>query len=344
MSDRYHTLARQLAATLGDHERAALATAPAAFLEAWGIRVRPLGSASASELCACDGVFFELPVPNIGYVPTPGSRRESFTLVHECGHYLVRRNDDVLSALHDLGDDAGRVAEERVCHAFAGQILIPDQAITRVLNGDRPQARHLRQLVAASTGSLEACAVRLAERLPATGYVVIADPARRCIHFASPSPSAPYRWGRQTVLPKQHPLWRAQPAGRFRGQGQVIWASGGRMNLWLDAVADRGLVHAVFSETRYWGGDGLSLLDEAPTAARPISISGTCRHCGADTWGYTACEDCGDVRCRSCHRCGCGAPRPATWVCTVCWLEKGKAQFRTATSTACLECERPPVP
>jgi hypothetical protein len=45
------------------------------------------------------------------------------------------------------------------------------------------------------------------------------------------------------------------------------------------------------------------------------------------------------VRCRSCGRCGCGAPGPATRVCAGCRLEKGKAQFRTATSTICRDCE-----
>jgi hypothetical protein len=290
-------------------------------------------------LCACDGVFFPYPFPTIAYAPTPSSRRESFTLVHEFGHYLVRRNDEVLSALHDLDDDAGRVAEERVCHAFAGQILVPDQIVNRVLDGRQPEAHHLRQLVAASSGSLEARAVRLAEQLPATGYVVIADPVHRWIQFASPSPLAPYRWGCQTYLPGQHPLWRAAAIGRFRGQGQVIWASGSRMNLWLDAVADRGLVHAVFSQTRYWDREGLSILDEVPAIARPIAISGTCRHCGEATWGYAACADCGDVRCRACDRCGCGVPSPSTRVCAGCRLEEGKAQFRTKTSTICRDCE-----
>lgn len=339
MSSRYAALARQLAAMLGDRERAALAAAPRTFLEGCGIRVTPLSIVPSSELCACDGVFFPHPTPNVAYAPTPGSRREFFSLVHEFGHFLVRRNDEVLSALHDLDDDAGRVAEERVCHAFAGQILVPDQVVSRVLDGRNPEARHLRQLVAGSSGSLEACAVRLAEHLPAAGYVVIADAAQRCILFASPSPAAPYRWGRQTRLPEQHPLWRAAATGRFRGQGQVVWASGARMNLWLDAVADRGLVHAIFSQTRYWGGAGLSILDEAPTTARPIAISGTCRHCGEATWGYAACPDCGDVRCRSCGPCGCGAPSPTTRVCGVCRLEKGRAQFRTSTSTVCRDCD-----
>jgi hypothetical protein len=339
MSSPYTGLAGRLAASLGDDQRAALATDPRGVLRATGIRVRPLQDVPASELCACDGAFFERPVPNIAYAPTPGSRRERFTLVHEFAHYLIRRHDDVLSDLHDLDDDAGRVAEERVCHAFAGQILVPDKVIEQVLAGRSPEARHLREVYADSSGSLEACAVRLAEHLPTNGYVVIADPTERRIRFASPSTAAPYQWGRHTPLPDQHPLWRAHATGAFRGQGQVVWASGSRMNLWLDAVADGHLVHAVFSETRYWGGQGLTIVDQPPTTARPISMSGSCRHCGADTWGYTACPTCGDVRCRTCGRCGCGAPAPTTRVCSVCRLEKGKGQFRSAASTVCRDCE-----
>ena len=160
--------------------------------------------------------------------------------------------------------------------------------------------------------------------LPTNGYVVIADPAEKHIRFASPSPDASYQWGRHTPLPAQHQLWRAHATGSYRGQGEVVWASGSRMNLWLDAVADGHLVHAVFSETRYWGGKGLSVLDQPPAPARPTAMSGTCRHCGADTWGYTACPTCGDVRCPVCGRCGCGAPASTTRVCSVCHLERGK--------------------
>jgi IrrE N-terminal-like domain len=339
MSSRYTPLARRLAATLGDDQCAALARDPGGFLQAIGIRVSPLQEVPTSELCACDGVFFEYPYPNIAYAPTPGSRRERFTLVHEFAHYLIRHDDDVLSALHDLDADAGQVAEERVCHSFAGLILVSDPVIERILAGRPPGARHLYEVFAASSGSLEACAVRLAEYLPSNGYVVIADPAGRCIRFASPSPGASYQWGRHTPLPAHHPLWRAHTTGTYRGQGQVVWASGSRMNLWMDAVTNGHLVHAVFSEIRYWEGEGLSLLDQLPTSARPTAMSGTCRHCGADTWGYTACSRCGDVRCRACGRCGCGAPAPTTRVCTVCHLDKGKGQFRSPTSTVCRDCE-----
>jgi Zn-dependent peptidase ImmA (M78 family) len=339
MSNPYTPLARQLTASLSDDQRTALAGDPRGVLEAMGIRVRPLEEVPASELCACDGAFFDRPVPNIAYAPTPGRRRERFTLVHEFAHYLIRRHPDILSALHDLDEDAGRVAEERVCHTFAGHILVPDELIKQILAGRPPEAWHLRELFTASSGSLEACAVRLAEYLPATGYVAIADPTEQRIRFATPSPTASYQWGRHTPLPDQHPLWRAYATGAFRGQGEVVWASGSRMNLWLDAVADGHLVHAVFSETRYWTGEGLSVLDQSPAAARPIAMSGSCRHCGTDTWGYTACPKCGDVRCRSCGHCGCNAPGPTTRVCAVCRLEKGKGQFRSAASTACRDCD-----
>lgn len=111
------------------------------------------------------------------------------------------------------------------------------------------------------------------------------------------------------------------------------------MNQWLDAVADGRLVHAVFSETRYWSGEGLGVLDQLPTSARPTAMSGTCRHCGANTWGYTACPACGDVQCRDCRGCWCGAPALVTWVCSACHLEKGKGQFRSPASTVCRDCE-----
>jgi hypothetical protein len=137
-------------------------------------------------------------------------------------HPRPRCPDDltVLSALHDLDDDAGQVAEERVCHAFAGLILVPDQVVERILAGRPPEARQLREVFTASSGSLEACAVRLAEYLPGNGYVVLAEPSGRRIRFASPSPGASYQWGRHTPLPARHPLWRAQTTGTYRGQGQ----------------------------------------------------------------------------------------------------------------------------
>jgi hypothetical protein len=109
MSSPYTPLARRLVSALGGDQRAALAQDPRSFLKTIGIRVSPLKEVPTSELCACDGVFFQRPFPNIAYALTPGSRREHFTLVHESAHYLIRRDPDVLSTLHDLDDDPARL-------------------------------------------------------------------------------------------------------------------------------------------------------------------------------------------------------------------------------------------
>lgn len=339
MRNSYRVLARRLEASLDKPLCRRLAQDPLAAIQLLGIVVRPMSIAGVTEDCSCDGAFFSRPRSAIGYLPTPGSRRENFTLLHELGHFLVRSNDHVLSDLADMGDDGGKEAEQRVCDAFAGSVLIPDDALDAVLAGRRPEARHLPQLFDGSIGSREACAVRLSERIGCFGYVALLDPVRHEVRFASASPSCPYIWRRGTSLPASHPAWRACENGnRFRGEGEVIWPGGGRRNLWLDAVFDRSLICAVFSEDRYWQAEGLGILSGSSGGkARTIALSGTCRHCGANTWGYKACEKCGDVWCRSCGKCGCGAPAAKERVCSSCFLTKASTQF-LAGSDVCNDC------
>ena len=140
-------------------------------------------------------------------------------------------------------------------------------------------------------------------------------------------------------MPADHPAWRAAAAGSFRGEGEVVWRSGYRRNLWLDAVGDGGLVIAIFAADRYWLASGLGILsDPSTTRPTPILLSGTCWNCGAGVFGTRACEKCGDVKCRVCGKCGCGKPIPLEKVCTHCHMIKGKAQFRSG-SLICRACE-----
>ncbi len=339
--NRYGRLAERLRAMLPEDQQTLLAENPAAALGILGIQVGPLQLAPDSIECSCDGVYFPGSPGVIGYTPTPGSRRERFTLVHECAHVLIRHNNDVLSMLADMGDDGGVAAKERVCDTFAGSILVPAAAVDQVLGGERPAADHLAALYRRTQGSREACCVRLAERLPGFGYVAIGDPSTHTIRFASPSPSNPYAWRRGTALPDRHPLWRAAAEGAFRGEGRVLWPSGESMNLWIHAVREASEVHAVFSEHRFWDAPGVSIPDGASRPARPIGQTGTCRHCGAHTWGYRACPACGDVRCRDCGRCGCGAPAQAPReerTCSRCQTSKRSHLFRQG-SDVCIDCE-----
>lgn len=334
-------LARRLAQSYGSEFCAQLAGSPVEAIKRLGVRVEPFVTFNYEDGdCSCDGIFHPGPSPAIGYRPTPHSRRERFTLVHEFGHYAVRRHDEVLSELADIDNDGGKQAEERVCDAFAGRILVPDDAVAAVLDGGRPLARHIGELYNRSDGSREACAVRLAEELPGFGYLVIADPGSKTIRFASPSPTNPYPWRRGTQLPDGHALWRTIEKGEHRGQAPVVWRSGDTRELWIDAVSYQREVHAVFVEHRHWESPGLSILDGGVQQARSSAYSGTCPHCGAHTWGYRLHETCGELWCRECRKCACGAPttpEPSTRTCSECGLTKRSNLFGDQ-SDVCVDC------
>ncbi len=140
-------------------------------------------------------------------------------------------------------------------------------------------------------------------------------------------------------IPANHPAWQAQKTGTFRGEGEIVWRSGHRRNMWLDAVAAKGVVTAIFSADRYWAASGLGILsDPSQTKATPYLVSGTCWNCGAGVYGTRTCEQCGDIKCRGCGRCGCGKPKPLVRTCRTCQMIKGKAQFRSGAEM-CRECE-----
>jgi len=322
--------ALRLLERLQSDQRRRLAVHPVAALHELGVTVFELGERQVSDRCSCDGAYFPVPRaprPAIGFVRTPGSRRENFTLMHELGHHLIRSDEDLLSMIADDDLDP-HVLEERICDAFAGRMLVADDVLSAIAGGHRPQAADLRLLFDGCSGSLEACAVRLAERLRCEGYVVLLDRRSHSVRFASPSPECSYSWGRGTPVPVGHPAWRAQEGQSYRGQGELVWRSGYKRNLWLDAVGDGTTVVAIFSSERYWPVVGLGILsDPSATIAGPMALTGSCLHCGARVFGTRSCDKCGDVRCRACGKCGCGAPRPARVVCVKCHLLKGKAEF-----------------
>ncbi len=337
MNLSYIGLAQLLEDSLTPEARSGLSKNPKAAIQGLGVRVMAFENVWANDECGCDGVYVWEPRPTIAYLPTPGSRRENFTLLHELGHHLYRYSDEAISALGDLDDDDFRIAEENLCDAFAGRTLIPEEAVDAVLGGRRPEARDLPNLFEVSIGSREVCAIRLAERMPCFGYVAVLDPVQHTIRFASASPQCPYRWRRGSKLPASHSVWRASNhVNGFRGEGEVIW-NGGRKNLWLDAIDDGPVVIAIFSEERYWKASGLNILSGTSSIARPPAMSGTCKHCDADTWGYHACDKCGDVTCKNCGRCGCGAKVVREMVCSRCGLLLAARLF-SGDSTVCRDC------
>lgn len=60
--------------------------------------------------------------------------QQSFTLMHELGHLLLHRTSSIDDE-HDMQSHRGL---ERDANAFAGQVLVPDEFLTRIDDTDRP--------------------------------------------------------------------------------------------------------------------------------------------------------------------------------------------------------------
>jgi hypothetical protein len=233
--------AKRLEAALSPETRRQLATSPLEGVRGTGLRVGAVSGSDATEVCSCDGAYFH-DQRAICYVANPGSRRENFTVLHELGHHLVMSDDDVLSELMWMGTGEWQRRNASVMR-FREGVLIPDEAVVGVLAGRRPRAADVRALYDATAGSMEACAVRLAERMGCEGYVALLDRDRRHVPFASQSPQLEYAWRRGSPLPIEHPAWQAGIDGTYLGEGDVIWPSRYRKRFWLDAVGAGAIVN-----------------------------------------------------------------------------------------------------
>ncbi|WP_244930899.1 hypothetical protein [Nocardioides sp. W7] len=89
--------ARRLIEAIEPAQRAAVANHPITGIESLGYTVvaEPALISQRGAGGLCDGLSFA-EHNTVMYSPTPGSKRENFTLLHEVGHILVERDDDAL--------------------------------------------------------------------------------------------------------------------------------------------------------------------------------------------------------------------------------------------------------
>ncbi len=244
--------ARRILGRLSSADRAAVSASPKeALASLFSLLIRP-EPALAERRGAdgwCDGMSF-LDDGVVLYVPTPYSRRENFTLVHELAHKLAEDDEDALDWIADCNDPGREL--ERLCDRVAAELLIPDAIVTHVLGSQPPAAAHLRALYDASAASEPVCAIALARRLPCQGGVVIMDVGTRTVVYASvASPDEDgwplaYPWPHQEI-PAHHQLPRLKSgqAARERSWWQTPW--GERQDYYLDAVSGTRRVHAVLA-------------------------------------------------------------------------------------------------
>lgn len=318
--------ASRLVAAIPNSIRQALAVdAEDALTRLLGIHVAPIVQLKNRRGADgwCDGLSL-ITDRIICYVPTPGSRRQSFTLLHEFGHLRVSEDDDALDWLADRADPSSDL--ERMCDAIAAEILLPASTVTRVLARNAPAPSHLQQLYAASHASEEVCAIALAARLSARGAIALIRRRSATVAFAATSGWPPLSMPRGLPVPPGHPLRDLGTRQRWSGWTtpdlrlafnefpEVAKQSSSSLlrEPLLRTQAEAGprrttavLIDIVTSSKAKRDGSQ-AIRDSDRTGAHVLRAELVCPVCGhAGTREHYPCPECGIPPCPACGRCPC---------------------------------------
>lgn len=307
---------------------------PTVFPPARVVALAP-GADLGSDACSCDGHYDDQIVPGVPhllYSNDRAPRRARFTLLHELGHLVIRHLEP---ALLDLIDEAaGRhgdpeLLEERVCHAFAGRLLLPDAELDEVIGDGPPRPDHVIELYMRRRASWEAAAIRFAERLRGPAAVVIVR-SPGVVGFSASSPGLTSWWPRDSSFDPLGPLMRATDRPARSQPDTFRYDLPGATKLWCDV-------------RQAWPGLGVALMADRPSN-RQLNILPP----ADDEWGRLYCLRCGELRegewcfdcrgarCDECGACGCYRRAPER-LCEECGLLKGLGTF-DAGWDVCRDC------
>lgn len=286
--------------------------------------------------CSVYGYYLEnRRPPEIGIARAASHRRMNFTALHELGHHLQPDHPEVALALIEL-DNEWHGLEDRICDAFAAEILLPDELVAQVLADSRlgPTASQVAELFERSQASRAACCVRAAQHLHVDGWVIVADRDGRVLFAAAANHE--YRLAPGTPQPETSLITMAGRTGTVQGLSPVTYPSGKTSpHFNTAAVADGDYVFAVMSL-------GATPWTPAPVPARYRRAGGAptiCVNpgCGHDWVSFDApCAKCGERTCPRCDRCGC-VPAVERRLCTGCYMERSSNEFPTG-SDLCEQC------
>lgn len=312
--------ARRLVEAIEPRQRAAIASHPITGIKSLGYTVvaEPTLTSQRGAGGLCDGLSFA-EHSTVMYSPTPGSKKENFTLLHEVGHILVERDEDALNWLADRDDPDSEV--ERLCEEIAADLAIPERMLDDVVGTGPITGEDLKALVARSAASGPACAIALSNRLSSGAVVIIDRAIGRVVHSALRGDDLTvYPW-RNTDVPVNHPLLMLRP-------GQTAT----RKTVWIDqwmrsqeyyvsATATEKRLYAIFSTTDLWGVEVFHGGHAPPAKSKAPRLGIRC-HCGyvGRAFGWP-CTTCGRQYCPKCEECDCPRRDRAQGTCTKCFLQ-----------------------
>lgn len=271
------------------------------------VRVRALSlGGRPSSPCSTDGLYDATTgaEPVILYADNVAPERARFTLLHELGHHLLASDGaHLLDAIDDLAGSSASPAEveEKICHEFAGRLLIDDDSIEAVLESTRLRPSDVIELHERCNASWEAVAVRLAASSQhKTAIVLLRSPGVVSFCAASRRLATPW-WPRGSTVQPGGPLDRA--LGRNQTARPEIYRSD--LAFAESMYCDSLLVHDGFA---------IAVLGDRPSDGHfdiledPEPIWKTredfCERCNEErTIGW--CDTCRGRHCPECERCAC---------------------------------------
>lgn len=305
---------------LADVQRAAIAAHPTAGIESLGYTVVAELALTSKRGAGgwCDGLSFA-EHHTVMYAPTPGSKRENFTLLHEAAHILVENDDDALIWLADR--DNPEVELERLCEEIAATLILPEDMLNEIVGIGPITGEDLKNLVTHSAASGPACAIALSARL-SSGVVALLDRANaKVIHSALCGDElVVYPWKDGYVSPS-HPLLTLAPGTSLTTK--LTWADEWRrkQTYYVSAVATEKRVYAVFSVTDLWGVDKFHGGQAPPSKSIAPRREVSC-HCGyTGTVAGWPCDACGHHYCPKCGECDCQRRYGVQGTCNVCFCK-----------------------
>lgn len=285
---------------------------------------------ASGDACSTDG-FYEATLdaerPWIFYAKDVSPSRARFTLLHELGHHLLATvAAELLDPIDQLGPDA-QAAEEQVCHAFAGLILVPDHLVPE---GPITPDEVLR-VKESSGASWEATAVRLVTASPnPVAIVLVREQGTVALGVASRSLGSGW-WDRGADLDRHGPMWNALSRDIVAQRDTYRFALAGAQSMFVDSRrAHRGLAVAVLSRTASDGHFEV-LVEPEPRWKDDVA---TCLFCPGDR-GTGWCGTCSGRLCDECARCGCAGSPVEHARCPEC----GRREPHRSGATMCRTCE-----
>ena len=293
----------RLLARLSPELRSALGQSPLKALgEVIGLRVVATGAMNSWRDGGgwCDGLSFTA-AGELLYVPTPYSKRQNFTLLHELGHFLIDQEDD--EAVLVWSADQPRWRIEQTCDLVAASLLLPNEELGNSFAGGRPTGRSLADLAESRNASREVCAISLSQRIGCGGFAVLVHDDK--VTFASRSGDVrPVPW-RGDAVPAAHPF-RSLENGQER-QSETFWTSGKgeRQRFYASMFRVERWRYGIFAEHDLWGIAKLHLPNASDSPKTALGRHIACR-CGYRGWapGYPH-SVCHSMECPECGKCQC---------------------------------------